>query len=153
MNPHELRRIFLTVAIVASVAWMMGRWQTKSLREDVASLATQCQLLEREVKSVTEQAIQSKIKLRNTENSIARGEVAIAALEATRMKATEEPQRYTLTLLHILKRGFNDIQHQVAAGRFPGLALTDGYMELKQVLNNPAFEEMLARDHGIPSRE
>ncbi len=35
----------------------------------------------------------------------------------------------------------------------PGLALTDGYMELKRILDNPAFEEMLAVIMACQSRE
>lgn len=127
--------ILLTAAMTLGLVVTVGRWQTKTLHEEVASLTAKCQFLER-----------------NTEGAIARGEVAIKALEATRMNATEEPQRYSLTLLHTVKLGFNDIQHQVAAGRFAGLALTDGYREMKQVLDNPAFEEMLARDHGLTGR-
>lgn len=152
MKTRELGMLFVTVAVTLGLAGMVGRWQTKSLREDVASLSTKCQFLEEKVKSVTEQAHQAKIRVANAEAAIAEGQVAMKTLDATRLKLTGEPRRYTWNLLHTVKRGFNDIQHHVAAGRFPGLALTDGYVEMNRVLNNPAFEEMLATDHGLTGR-
>ncbi|CAN5777635.1 hypothetical protein BH11VER1_BH11VER1_22370 [soil metagenome] len=136
IKAQQLRLIFTTMVGTLGVALALGHWQTKTLRDDVASLTAKCQFLEG--------------KVANAETAIARGEIAIKALDEIRMKIIKEPQRYTSSLLHTVKLGFNDIQHQVAAGRFPGLALTDGYMEMKKILDNPAFEEILAADHRVP---
>lgn len=156
MNPRELRIIFLTIAITLGLVVMVGRWQTKTLHEEVASLNAKCQFLESRFEIETERTNQTLITLANAKAELERlrasGEVLSLNLDATRGLMTAEPRRYTWNLLHAVKRGFNDIQLQVAAGRFPGLALTDGYREMKQVLDNPAFEEMLASDHGLTGR-
>lgn len=149
MKACELRMMFLTVAITLGLAFALSQRQTKTLRE-------QLQVLEGKLEAETERTNQTLIKFANARAELerlgARGEVLSMSLDATRDLMTREPQRYTWNLLHTVKRGFNDIQTQVAAGRFPGLGLTDCYMEMKQVLDNPAFEEMLASDHGLTGR-
>ncbi len=157
IKAQEFRIIIATMGVTLGGALALGYWQTKTLRDDVASLTTKCQFLEGNLEAETERTAQTRITLANAKAELERlratGEVLSLNLDGTRALMTREPQRYTWNLLHTVKRGFNDIQHHVAAGRFPGLALTDGYMEMKQVINNPAFEEMLARDHGISRRE
>jgi len=39
-----------------------------------------------------------------------------------------------------LKRAFEDLQGEVAADKYPGLALTDGYQNMKKILSNPEIE-------------
>ncbi|QIF01710.1 hypothetical protein [Roseimicrobium sp. ORNL1] len=42
------------------------------------------------------------------------------------------------------KNAFHDIQHEVAAGNFKGLALTNGYQRLKTIFENPDLEGLSA---------
>lgn len=149
MKAREWRMMFLTVAITLGLSFAVSQWQTRTLR-------AQLQVLEGKLEIETERTNQTLITLANAKSELERlragGEVLSMSLEATRGVMTAEPRRYTWNVLHTVKRGFNDIQTQVAAGRFPGLALIDGYMEMRQVLDNPAFEEMLASDHGVTGR-
>jgi hypothetical protein len=42
------------------------------------------------------------------------------------------------------KHAFHDIQHEVAAGNFKGLALTNGYQRLKAIFENPDLDALSA---------
>lgn len=147
MKAHHLQITVLIVLGALGLSWMA--WQTKTLRKEVAALQMQRQELERKVEAANERVNHLAIKFANADSEVS---VLRASVFNTRSMMTKEPQRFTWTTLHTVKRGFRDIQHHVAAGRFPGLALTDGYKELKQIFDNPAFEEMLNNDHGVLGR-
>jgi hypothetical protein len=46
--------------------------------------------------------------------------------------------------LAAIANSFHDIQHDVAAGEFSGLSLTNGYQRFKEILDNPETERFLA---------
>lgn len=153
MKAGELRILVLSLAVTLGLAFVLGQWQAKALRKELAMLQAQHQALQLKVEAEQERLNHTQIAVRNAtaehDRAIAVSEVQLAAVREARNIAIKEPQRVPFYLLKTAKGGFNDIQHQVAAGRFSGLALTDGYMELKKIFDNPAFEEMLASEHSV----
>lgn len=133
------------VATFLLSAWWIS-WQAKTLLDVTLSLQ-QTQEAHQEKKKELDMTM---MKLEN-----ARAELLLtqASQRAASDRLTKTPSQFPFPILHRAKRGFNDVQAHVARGEFKGLALTDGYMELKVIFDNPAFEDMLANDHGGQRRE
>jgi hypothetical protein len=141
MKTNDLRHTALILAGILLATFVGSGWwisrQAVALREITQSLQQTRDAHENEKQQLA-------ITLKKHEN--ARAEIKVIQAQQDQMKRT--PSQYPIGVLHLAKRGFNDIQAHVAKGEFKGLALTDGYMELKQIFDNPAFEDMLANDHG-----
>lgn len=50
------------------------------------------------------------------------------------------------------KNAFHDIQHEVAAGNFKGLDLTNGYQRLRTIFDNPDLESLSAGYDAVKER-
>jgi hypothetical protein len=137
MKTNELRTTLLIIAAVLLAVFLLGGWwvqrQAKLLQEIKTDLAT------------------SKTKLIASKEAVKTEEMILAVIRAEQLswnrRIAAEPKINIGGALLSVKRGFNDIEHHVAKGEFPGLALTDGYVELRELLENPAFEEMLPTIH------
>jgi hypothetical protein len=142
MKTKDLRTTALIVAAILAAAFVLGDWrvtrQTAALLElDQALAVTRLQLEE------------SRTRLAESEMK----RTVLHALDAqVSRQLADQPGMHPMSVMHTAKRGFNDIQSHVAKGEFSGLALTEGYMELKKLFDNPAFEELLANDHNLLSR-
>jgi hypothetical protein len=120
-----------------------------------------------ELASLHEQVTQLTVDLRNSEAAMQRAqerrEHIIASLEAyvtlkdQQLKVARDLMakkdaialgafdlQGPLTLKQIVtaKNSFHDIQHEVAAGNFKGLDLTNAYQRLKAIFENPELEDL-----------
>jgi hypothetical protein len=139
MKTNELRKTVLILfgtllAAFTLCTWWMSR-QVANLRETTAALS-----------DAKEKLATVKTQLQAAERQFVS---IVACTKDLNRQIARQPAKATVLLLHRAKRGFNDIEHHVANGEFSGLALTDGYMALREMFDNPAFEEMLEGYHAV----
>jgi hypothetical protein len=138
MKTNDLRTTVLILGGTLLIAFVSSSWwvsrQAQALREIHEKTAV-----------AKEELALSTLKRDHMEADLVQ---LHAFTEAIERKVYSQPAKYPKASLMRAKVGFNDIQHHVAKGDFQGLSLTDGYMELKAIFDNPAFEDMLASDHG-----
>jgi hypothetical protein len=139
MKTNELGKTVLILfgtmlaAFTLCTCWMSR--QSAALRE----VQTACA-------SAKEELGHLQVKRNRTEGEIAVLQANVAVLK--RCMANPTAQAYLPILTLRTKRAFNDIEHHVAKGEFAELALTDGYMELREIFDNPAFEEKFEGYHA-----
>lgn len=138
MKTNDLRTTVLILGCTLLIAFVSSSWwvsrQARALREIHEELVVTKKELGRAFSKL--HAIRSETdRLRDVKHS-------------TERQMALQPAKYPVWVIRHAKLGFNDIQRHVAKGEFRGLALTDGYMELKMIFENPALEEMLDSNHG-----
>jgi len=138
MKITDLRATLITIGCILLATFLLGGWnvsrQLETLRkieDESAAKRTELALLSTQLETERE-----------------RFQVLLARREEFNQRSITDPGGNAGEALRRAKLGFNEIQHHVARGEFAGLALTDGYMELKRLFDNPAFEEMLTSPAG-----
>jgi hypothetical protein len=150
MKTTDLRNTVLILAGILLATFLVSAWwisrQAIALKQITRSLEEAREAHKNEKDQLT-------ATLTKRDLVLAEIEVVQRQQRALGEGITKAPSRFPFSLMHRAKRGFNDIQAHVARGEFKGLALTDGYMELKRIFDNPAFDEMLANDHGAQGQQ
>jgi hypothetical protein len=138
MKTPELRNTVLILAGILLGTFLLSAWW----------VSRQASLL----KEITLSLEQTREVHGKAKNDLTVELLKIENIRADIKHLSKVRETYPLPLMHRAKRGFNDLQRVVAEGQFKGLALTDGYIELKQIFDNPSFEDMLAKDHSGAER-
>ncbi|RBP40327.1 hypothetical protein DES53_10833 [Roseimicrobium gellanilyticum] len=85
-------------------------------------------------------SLEAYVNLRDEQIELARR--LVEKKDALVLGAFEFQSPLTLTQIVTAKNSFHDIQHEVAAGNFKGLDLTNAYQRLKAIFENPDLEEL-----------
>jgi hypothetical protein len=141
MKTNDLRTTVLILGGTLLAASVLGGWhvsqQARALRE-----------IRTEAAARTEELALLRIQVAGEQQKAEHFRASMATLNR---RVIAEPASNVGGVLLRAKRGFNDIQNHVAKGEFPGLALTDGYMELKAMFDNPELEGLFEGHHaGAP---
>jgi hypothetical protein len=156
-------RCFAIMAACASAACAGGYFVGMDLAEVKSTLAER----NAELVGLRAQVAELTVDLRNSETALhqiqERRENVIASLEAyitlkdhqleaarhliarkdaIALQAFDLQGPLTLKQIVTAKNSFHDIQHEVAAGNFKGLDLTNAYQRLKAIFDNPELEDL-----------
>ncbi len=138
MKITDLRATLLTIGCILLATFLLGGWNVSRQMQTLRKIEDESSAKRTELALLSTQL----------ETERERFQVLLARKEAFNQNTIADPVGNAVGALLRAKLGFNDIQHHVARGEYPGLALTDGYMELKRLFDNPAFEEMIGSPVG-----
>jgi|GEM_PF-5367924 len=136
------KRLLLIATLFAVVAMTIAAFklgQTHAPDQKVADLDSRIADLDARLEDNELQ--QLKLRLRNLQTELKRRQQAESAVHEN-YKFENIESRMASIKLH-----FNDLQREVATGRFPGLALTPAYQQLRQIFDNPEFDRLVRAQH------
>ena len=162
-NGFAVGRWFAMVAACASTAcaggYLVGMDLTKvkstlatrdaelaGLHQQMSELANDLQKAEKDaaraknMRERTIESLESALVLKEAQLELASR--LIVKKDAMALEAFEFQSPLTLKQIVIAKNSFHDIQHEVAAGNFKGLDLTNAYQRLKAIFENPELEDL-----------